>query len=1144
MRCKCERDTARRAGRSVAPGVATAVGTPLSTCKHKHTNTNTQNPATRSAAEAALLAFRASPDALAASRAALDTPSASPGAQFQAALALRDAGLRHWDALGREGQGQLMQYLEEWLLSRSAGATPPPPRVVASQVAATLAACLKRAWGSMDDTTRSACLGRLEVEAVGPPSLRAATALTTLSAIVSEFAPATASPLGQPWEYHDACRASLQAGWLPRLWSVAASAARAAAATTPPAPSLAPALTLAADVLAWDWAPVGAAASSYGGGRPPADGSVAVRPGAALRDALVSPSALDWLHTAVLPALASTGPASDASIAARQTIVLLAGLDGDIFPLDAPGARSAHARAVLASALPWAHPPPAALAAADAGTDGGALVDGCRALAALAATVRAGGLDGAGATPGAPSGALAALADLTVACLAASGGDDAGGAADEAVDVLLDGWAAALAPGCTAVGVAPLPPAATDAAARVFSALLQAGLAAAAADADGDEDEGEAAAAADGGTGADDPLARAAVVARAAPAAALHLLAAALDGARGAAATAAAAGDDPSAPLEQLVYAVRMAGAVLADGGAGETPAPPVELAAAPDAVSPLIARLLDVTAAGAAGPTAASPRVMEAAVCAVARVTAAYVCRDDDAPAPAGTTAAARAPLPPVLAAAYGPAGGGPSIVSSLARLSTSLLTQWPGEVDLHAAVAKQLLPSLVRARAAATASLASPDWAALADAFAAPDDRLACMAEPVHRALGAALARGAAGAPDAGAARSYVARLAAGPTSRLAALATRPTLKADAARGDVAAAVARAAEATRGLLRGAPPRAAPALASAFGAAAPHLTVLAGAFRSERRVSCLLLKLAADAVEALVVHLPPSDAAALVAWALDAARAHSRARAGAVAASPATHLRDDEVADAERELRALIRLTAALAARGVADFSAPAPAPDAVDVCGSLFAAFEAILPLATPPMLAHPKLAAAFHSLLGDVVESYPERVPMLPPPLGVALLSALDAGAASPDEACACPCLAGLAALARWAAADAAAGGSNGGPALGSQLAQRCIRPLLGRLLLADAPRAVADGAADALLPLALAAPDAWQGAVRELLAGCPEGGRDRVADALTGLNAAAALVAGGGGAAAERAARRKFRTAMARFVADARGVVRTR
>jgi hypothetical protein len=40
-------------------------------------------------------------------------------------------------------------------------------------------------------------------------------------------------------------------------------------------------------------------------------------------------------------------------------------------------------------------------------------------------------------------------------------------------------------------------------------------------------------------------------------------------------------GGDPSIPLEQLWWLVRMAGALLADAGVGETPLPPVPIAAA-----------------------------------------------------------------------------------------------------------------------------------------------------------------------------------------------------------------------------------------------------------------------------------------------------------------------------------------------------------------------------------------------------------------------------------------------------------------------------------------------------------------------------------------------------------------------------------
>ena len=1067
-----------------------------------------QHPATRATAEATLLAFRASPAALDASRAVLEAPTATPGARFHAALALREAFLRDWDAIGRNGHAALRSYLQARLLATAGEEGGPAARAARGALAAALAAAVKRGWCDMDDGYRAAALSGLEAAATGAQGApAAASALAALSAVVSEFAPATASPLGKPWEWHDACRASLQEGWLPRLWSVAAAAAAS--------PSSAPgALDLASTVLAWDWAPPHAPAGGYGGGRP-ACGDGAAKPGVALRAALAAPGGVDWAFSAA----AAVDPTSDVATAARQLVVLLAGIDWGGDPV---GPRAASA--AFACSLAWASPPPAAIAAADAGRDGGALIDACRALAALAAASGAAGLDAAGAGAG-----LASLAELSVACLDAGSGDGGGAAADEAGDVLLDAWTCL----CAGVGGSPpttlssLPPAAG----RVFAAHLRAGLAAAAAGAAESEDEGEAAAVAAGCDADGERLARAAALARAAPEASVSLLTEAVTGARAAAEAAARAGGDPGPPLEQLVFSLRAAAAALADAGAGETPAVPDSMAGlshaaaaagAPCPVAALSSALVAAVAAGAAGPAYASPRLMEAAAWGAARWAGTYVCPDG--------------PLPPPLDAAFGARGGGPAVAASLAGAAASFLTAWPGETDLHSVAAGLLLPALVRSRAGAAATLAAPAAAALADAVASPDDRLAGLAEPVQRSLATALARASAGAPDAATARAHVARLAAGPAARLATLAAAPP------RGDVGAAVARAVEAMRGLVRGAPPRAQPALATAFGGAAPALATLAASFRADRRVSCLLLKLAADAVDALVAHLPPADAAALARWALSAARDHAAARAGEASVAASARLRAEDEADAERELRALLRLAAALTARGVADWSGGA-AGDDVDVGGSLLDALECVLPLATPAMLSYPRLAASLYALVGDVVETYPERIPRLPPGPGGRLLAALDAGAARPEEACAVPCLAAVASMATWAAADAAAGGA-GGAALAGELGSRYARPLLARLLVGDAPRGVADAVADALLPLARAAPAAWRAAVADLLASCG-GAAPRVAAALACLDAAAAPapLAGGAGPAAARVARRKFRAAVSRFVADARGAVRT-
>jgi hypothetical protein len=44
-----------------------------------------------------------------------------------------------------------------------------------------------------------------------------------------EFSPATASPLGLPWERHERCRGSLQDGYLRQIFAHAAGTAREAA---------------------------------------------------------------------------------------------------------------------------------------------------------------------------------------------------------------------------------------------------------------------------------------------------------------------------------------------------------------------------------------------------------------------------------------------------------------------------------------------------------------------------------------------------------------------------------------------------------------------------------------------------------------------------------------------------------------------------------------------------------------------------------------------------------------------------------------------------------------------------------------------------------------------------------------------------
>lgn len=80
--------------------------------------------------------------------------------------------------------------------------------------------------------------------------------IVLIQAVVEEFSPSTASPLGLPWEQHDRCRKSLQQEYLQTFYQHAASKA---AETAPSACQgqdggvCCACLSLMAAVLAWDF---------------------------------------------------------------------------------------------------------------------------------------------------------------------------------------------------------------------------------------------------------------------------------------------------------------------------------------------------------------------------------------------------------------------------------------------------------------------------------------------------------------------------------------------------------------------------------------------------------------------------------------------------------------------------------------------------------------------------------------------------------------------------------------------------------------------------------------------------------------------------------------------------------------------------
>ncbi|KXZ52946.1 hypothetical protein GPECTOR_8g320 [Gonium pectorale] len=539
-------------------------------------------PATAAAASGVLLAFRSTPGLalLAACRHILDR-SRSLDARFHAAAALREGLVRDWAALSPEDRTALRSYLMSYLIAH----------------------CEEPGMQELDALSRN------------PPAQTASAAaaarrvgLQVLEAVVTEFSPATASPLGLPLEQHARCAADLQDHYLQDIFRHAVALGRAAAASHD-GPTCSSCLSLMATVLSWDFRrtaphPFAAGGGGGGGGLPPflapppsvpaarcaafsgPGGGGGPSAGADWASLLLVPDTLDWV-AALLQQLTAAGAASaggggagggaaaELVSRARGVVVAMCNLSAEVFPreaadaLTAPGGgvRGGYLRSVLRCVLGWlaggGGGPRQVVAAAEAG-DEAPLWEGCKALLALAAAhpprllVDAGN-DVMGAMGG-QGGFLALMQGLTLEVIRAGCSGPAASGLEQWVpecrDMLVEAWALMVQRDVANPMLLPLSvgalgppqlPGLAEGAAAVFGALVAAAMEDAGREADGGEEvaaENEAAEAA----AEDARMAEAAALARAAPAATFPLLASALGTAQ-----------------QQLMAAARGAGA----GGGG-----------------------------------------------------------------------------------------------------------------------------------------------------------------------------------------------------------------------------------------------------------------------------------------------------------------------------------------------------------------------------------------------------------------------------------------------------------------------------------------------------------------------------------------------------------------------------------------------
>ncbi|GBF91946.1 exportin [Raphidocelis subcapitata] len=342
--------------------------------------------------------------------------------------------------------------------------------------------------------------------------------------------------------------------------------------------------------------------------------------------------------------------------------------------------------------------------------------------------------------------------------------------------------------------------------------------------------------------------------------------------------------------------------------------------------------------------------------------------------------------------------------------------------------------------------------------------------------------------------------------------------------------------------------------------------------------VVALLLKLADDAVESQAHCLPQQQAEQLLGWALKLLTQYSESNLWQVSVQTAKSLRDERQAEQCRDLRAVLNLllhvtqaepldaddappAAAAAAAAAPDAPRAAPAGAPFDPARVVLVGLNIALPLINPELLKFPKLGRLYYSLLSHLLEAHAEAVAGLEPRHFGSLMASLDWGLAGSDSVVAHSCLDGVAGLARFqlgAAQTGAQGLAAHAPAPGRSVVAHFQEALLRRLLLEDTPQASEKGdlvelSSDALLPLLLAEPSAFQPLAASLAAAAAAPGGDprageAVSSALSSLAAwlgARAAEAGGGeaGGGLSRQLQREFRGCLCQLVTDVRAFTKT-
>lgn len=1101
-------------------------------------------------------------------------------ARFQAAGAIRDAAIREWAFLTAEDRRSLVSFCLGFAM-RHAGS---PEGYVLAKVSSVAAQLLKRGWHDFSTAEKETFFHQIKQASLGIHGIHAQfIGINFLESLVSEFSPSTSSVMGLPREFHEQCHRSLELDYLKVFYCWTRDAALSVANKITGSDSAADevkvctaALRLILQILNWEFrcdsnGKKGVNVFSSGIRHDTSLSSrtecILVQPGPGWRDILISSGDIVWLlnlYTALRRKFSHEGFSIDCLIAvsARKLILQYCSLTGTIFPSDNGQLQEHHLLQLLSGIIPWIDPPDLVSKQIECGTSESEMLDGCRALLAMA-TVTSPTMFNQLLKSIRPFGTFTLLSTLMceVIKVLMTKDPDEETWSWEARDILLDTWTALLMPLGSAAGIVLLPPEGVDAAATLFTYIVESELKAASASAFNDDSDSDYIYTSI--SAMDERLSSYALIGRAAIDFAIPLLTRHCTE-RFSRLHQGGGSFDPTETLEELYSLLLITGHVLADEGEGETPLVPIAIQRRfADFVEPdnnpvvilcsSIIRFAEQSLNPESRSSFFSPRLMEAIIWFLARWSQTYLMSPEESQDSSYSSKVDNMHQVQSIGSGrtvlryFSEYDHGKTVLDIIVQVAITTFMSYPGEKFLQGLTCYQLLHALVRQKNICIHLVTLESWSKLAIAFA--NEKMLFMLNASHqKSLAQTLVLSASGFRDSEPANQYVRNLMGHMTTYLVEISSRNDLKRVAEQPDIILSVSCLLERLRGAASATEPRMQKSIYEMGFSILNSTLILLAVYKHESAVIYLLLKFVVEWVDGQITYLEAQETTVVIDYCMRLLQLYSSHNIGKISLSLSSSLLNDAKTEKYKDLRALLQLLSSLCSKDLVDFSSDSLEAHGTSISQVVFYGLHIVTPLISLELLKYPKLCRDYFSLLSHMLEVYPEMVGQLNKEAFSHILETLEFGLHHQDSEVVNMCLRALRALASYHYKETASGkmglGSHASSLrnpkgeLQEGIFSRFLRTTLQLLLFEDYSPDLVGAAADALFPLILCEQGLYQKLGNELIERqANQTFKSRLTNALQSLTSSNQL-----SCTLDRMNYQRFRKNLTNFLIEVRGFLR--